>query len=130
MKERDVPQDAGKLGGFKELAYVVSDGGVYTTTQSAGWSAKNIANDLAWEEIRRQVAAVCQAVKAGRRSPLAYHMVRFQMNEGMLADFTGFSRRRVRRHLEPDGFRELTPDEVRRYAESFGIGEEELCTIP
>lgn len=130
MKEGDVPQDAGKLGGLKELAYVVADDGTYTTAQSAGWSAKNIANDLAWEEIRRQVEVVCQEVSDGRKSPLAVHMARFQMNEGMLADFTGFSRRTIRRHLEPDGFRGLKPDELRRYAECFGIGEDELCRIP
>lgn len=130
MKEGDVPQDAGKLGGLKELTYVVSDGGAYTTAQSAGWSAKNVANDLAWEEIRRQVEAACREVRAGRRSPLAYHMARFQMTEGMLAEFTGFSRRRVRRHLEPDGWRALTPEEARRYAETFEIGEDELCRTP
>jgi hypothetical protein len=130
MKAEDVPQDAGKLGAFRELAYGVAPNGTYTAVQSVGWSAKNIANDLVWEEIGRQVEAVRQDVKAGRKSPLAYHMVRAQMNEAMLADYTGFSRRAVRRHLEPEGFSALQPEELRRYAESLNLKVDDLCTIP
>lgn len=130
MKLEDLPQDAGKLGGFLELAYVVDGNGAYTTAQSAGWSAKTIANDLVWEELRRQLEEVRRDVKEGRKSPLAYHMARFQMSEDMLADYTGFSRRKVRRHLTMDGFRELAPDELRRYAECWNIGVNELCTTP
>ena len=130
MKREDVPQDAGKLGELKELAYAVAGNGAYTTAQSAGWCAKNIANDLVWEELRRQLEDVVREVKAGRRSPLAYHMARFQMDENMLAEYSGFSRRMVRRHLVPEGFLKLGQDELRRYAESLNIGVDELCKIP
>jgi len=130
MKKGNVPQDAGKLGGFKELAYVVADDGAYTTVQSSGWTAKNVANDLAWEEIHRHIENALCEVKEGRKSPLAYHMARFQMNDGLLADYTGFSLRKVRRHLEPDGFRAMTQHELLCYAGSLNIGVDELCKIP
>lgn len=130
MKKEDVPQDAGKLGEFRELAYVVSANGVYTTAQSSGWTAKNVANDLAWEELGRHQEAALREVKEGRKSSLAYHMVRFQMNEGMLSDYTGFSRWKIRRHLTPDGFRGMDPADLRRYADSFNIKVDELCTTP
>ena len=130
MKKEDVPQDAGKLGGLLELAYVVSASGAYTTVQSSGWAAKNVANDRVWEELGRHQEAALREVKEGLKSPLAYHMVRFQMNEEMLADYTRFSRRKIRRHLTPDGFRALEPDDLRRYADSFNIKVDELCTTP
>jgi len=115
---------------MKEICYAVDHEGHYVLAQSAGWEPKNIANDQAWEVIRHQLAAVVSKIDAGKLSPLAYHMVKNQMTPGLLARYAGCSWWRVRRHLKPSGFRKLSIDMQKRYADIFDITPEALGAIP
>ena len=132
MKVSEVPQDRGMIDdkSVREICYAVAEDGRYVLAPSAGWEPKNIANDQAWDLIRRQVADTLAKIRAGKLSPLAYHMVRNQMNVGLLAKYARCSRWRVWRHLKPAGFRRLTPDLRRRYAAVFELSVDMLGTIP
>lgn len=130
MKTKDVPQDVGLNQGQSEITYAVDEDGRYVQAPSLGWEPKNIANQQAWELIRKEIASEIEQIRTGKRSPLAYHMARNLMNVGLLAGYAGLSRWRVRRHLKPDGFKRLDRDMLKRYADIFGISPEALQKIP
>lgn len=128
MKIGEVPQQPGMItDGRREICYAVDDNGKYVLAGSAGWEPKNIANDQAWEIIRRQIHETVEKIRAGKRSPLAFFMVSHQMTPALLARYVGFNRWRVQRHLRPSVFRKLKPEILERYAELFDVSVERLC---
>lgn len=130
MKKEDVPQQGGLNAGCREVNYAVDDDGRYTLEPSVGWEAKNIALRQAWEAIVDQLREVIVEIKAGDRSPLAYHMVKNQMDPALLAQYSGVARWRVKRHLKPAPFARLDTAALTPYAELFGISAEELRLVP
>ena len=108
MKIDQVPQDKGMItDNRREVCYAVDKDGRYVLAQSAGWGPKNIANRQAWDVIEEQVGRTLEKIRVGKLSPLAYHMAKNQMSEGLLAQYAGFSRWRVKRHLKPKAFGNL-----------------------
>ena len=89
-----------------------------------------MANDQAWNLIRTEVTAILKKIRAGRLSPLAFHMTNNQMSPGLLAKYAGCSRLRVWWHLRPGGFNRLTPRMLQRYADIFDIDPAALKTVP
>lgn len=132
MKMSDVPQDQGMIDNpnLQEICYAVDEKGGYVLAPSAGWEPKNVANDQAWELIRKQVSTAISKIRAGKLSPLAYHMAKHQMSVGLLAKYVGINRFRVWRHLKPSGFERLTPDMRRRYADIFELSVDALGIFP
>ncbi|MCF8029404.1 MAG: hypothetical protein K9K39_00740 [Desulfohalobiaceae bacterium] len=130
MRKYEVPQDVGLAGEMCEVNYALNENGEYELVPSYGWEVKTVTLKQAWEEILQSVEDVLEKVKAGRLSPLAYHMVAHQMDEKLLAKYAGLSRWRVKRHLKPRGFRRLKPGILQRYAWVFELGQEELCHVP
>lgn len=131
MKMADVPQDRGMITGRRhEICYAVDEHGRYVLAPSSGWEPKNLANSQAWDLIREQVQATLNKVKAGKLSPLAFHMVNNQMTMGLLAKYVRYSRWRVWLHLRPKGFNRLTPPMLKRYADVFEIDVAALTKMP
>jgi hypothetical protein len=131
MKVNEVPQDRSMITGEnREICYAVDEEGRYVLASSAGWEPKNMANNQAWDLIRKEVATTLKKIRAGRLSPLAFHMVNNQMNPGLLAKYVGWSRFRVRLHLRPRGFNRLTSRMLQRYADVFEIDAAALKTVP
>ena len=131
MKIEDVPQDQGMMSDERrEVCYAIDGKGRYSLVPSHGWDPKNVANSQAWQQIHQRVSRVTAQVRAGRRSPLAYHMARHQMSLGLLASYARLSRLRVWLHLRPQGYRRLTPELRRRYAGIFAIEPAELDLVP
>lgn len=126
MKADNVPQDAGKLDGEKELCYAVDAEGNYTTVQSAGWQAKNITLDQAWTYINEQVQSALTKIKAGEQSNLAYFMALNQMDLKLLSDYSNYSRRQIKKHLKPKNFKTLSSDVLQNYAHIFRISVQDL----
>lgn len=127
MRKQDVPQDAGRMNdGVREISYAVDEDGRYVLVPSAGWEAKAVVNDQAWEIIEEEVTRQIRLVREGQRSPLAVFMARNLMEEGLLASYMGIARWRVRRHLRPDIFARLKPAFLERYAALFGVTVQEL----
>lgn len=130
MKKTDVPQQGGLNAGCREVNYAVGEEGRYVLEQSVGWEAKNIALHQAWEAIVAQLGQVLAAIRRGEQSPLAYYMARHQMDAGLLAQYAGVARWRVRRHLKPAVFARLDDRALTPYAELFGITPEQLRQVP
>ncbi len=130
MRKEEVPQDRGFSDGVEEIAYAVDEAGRYVLVRSRGWDPKTVANEQAWEVIEEEIAEQVRLIRAGKRSPLAYHMVRNLMDVGLLASYAGYARWRVKRHLKPGPFRKLSPEAIGRYAAVFGITAEELRRPP
>jgi len=130
MRRKDVPQNEALFGRWKEVTYAVDDDGRYVLVESVGWEPANIANHMAWESIDTEVGAVLARVRAGKLSPLAYHMARHQMDPGLLAGYARLFRWQVRRHMKPAGFRRISPALADRYAGIFRITRQELMSVP
>lgn len=130
MKRKDVPQDKAILGQWHEICYALDEDGRYVLAPSAGWDPANVANLQAWEVIAEDVAAAIEGVRAGKASPLAFHMARCQMDAGLLAGYVQLSRWRVKRHLRPAVYARLKPELRERYARVFGVAAQELDRIP
>jgi hypothetical protein len=130
MHKNEVPQDEALFNGMSEVCYAVDESGRYVLAESAGWEPANIANLQAWEVIHAEVASVLAKVKAGEASPLAYHMVRHQMDAKMLASYAGLFGWQVRRHMKPAPFAKLKPAQLERYAQILKTTVEDLCRVP
>lgn len=130
VKKNDVPQQSGLLSGNREVNYAVDADGRYVLESSVGWEAKNIALRQAWEAIADELTVVLAEIKAGKKSTLAYHMVKNQMDPALLSQYSGVARWRVKRHLKPAVFAGLRAADVAPYAELFRITVDELRLVP
>lgn len=130
MKQQDVPQQKGLLAGTREVAYAIDSNGSYKLEHSVGWEAKDIALRQAWEAIEEQVVDVIGEIKTGKKSPLAYHMINNQMDETLLAQYSGIARWRVKRHMKPSVFNKLNKATLHLYSTVFNMNVEELALVP
>lgn len=130
MKKEDVPQHGDLTAGCREVSYAVDADGRYHLELSAGWEAKNIALRQAWEAITEELQEVIAEIARGRKSPLAYHMVKHQMDPVLLSQYSGIACWRVKRHLKPAVFARLEPATLMIYADLFSICIETLRQVP
>lgn len=130
MKKEEVPQHGGLTAGCREVNYAVDADGKYSLELSVGWEAKNATLRQAWEAIVEQLHLVLAEISAGHKSPLAYHMVKNQMDVSLLAQYSGFSRWRVKRHLKPQVFERLNSSVLAVYADLFRISITQLQQVP
>jgi len=130
MKKEDVPQQFGLSAGCKEINYAIDSAGRYTLAQSAGWEVKTIALRQAWEAIVDQLHQVLAEIRTGEKSTLAYYMVKNQMDLSLLSQYSGITRWRVKRHLQPTVFNKLDAVTLAPYAELFGINIDQLRMVP
>ncbi len=127
MKKDNVPQDeSNMLDGTIKVVYAVDQEGKYQKVSSAGWEPENIALSQAWEVINEKIEEARRDVQAGKLSPLAYHMEKNIMSPGLVADYMGFSSKKVKKHLEPQAFGKLDEATLQKYADVFQVTIEEL----
>ena len=126
MRVEKVPHDVGKMGGEKELCYAVDENGNYVTVQSEGWEAKNTTLDQAWDFVQSQITAAGKKVQAGEQSNLAYWMAVNMMELKLLSDYSGFSKRKIKKHLCPKVFENLDTAVLEKYAYIFKISIKQL----
>ena len=127
MKKDDVPQDLSSLGKItKEVCYATDNSGKYVTELSKGWDIKITALDAAWQDIEGRIAAAREKVLNGKASPLLFFMEWGLMNIGILADYTGFWKWQIKRHLKLGVFKNLSDKKLRRYAEVFNVSVDDF----
>ncbi|HDZ62221.1 MAG TPA: hypothetical protein ENH40_03650 [Nitrospirae bacterium] len=113
----------------RELCYAVDESGNYTTVRSTGWKAKQIVNAQAWELIEEKANDVKKKVLRGELSPIAYYMARHQMDLKLLSDYAGFSKRKIKKHLNPECFDKLDDSILEHYAKVFSLTVDELKEV-
>jgi len=129
MKKKDVPQDPG-LDIERKLMYAEDEDGHYVGVQSLGWEVSNVSFSRYWAHVGRTLSEARARIQRGERSPLYYWMRVHQLTEGMLADYVGMWKWRVKRHLRPRGFYKLKPEALARYAEALQTPVEQLQRVP
>lgn len=127
MKKSEVPQDKSALENFtREVCYVKNEDGQYDTELSTGWEAKKVALDEAWKEIERRTSDAREKIKKGEASPILYFMEEKLMDFTVLAGYTRIWKFRIKRHLKPSAFKNLSDSVLKRYADAFEISINEL----
>lgn len=130
MKKEDVPQDISALGKLTtEVCYATDESGKYVPTKSRGWDVKITALDTAWQDIEGRIAAAKQKVLANEASPLLFFIELGLMDISLLADYTGFWKWQIKRHLKPDVFKKLSDKKLQKYAEVFNVSVAQLKTM-
>ncbi len=131
MQIDEVPQDEAflKEGKIRDVCYVVDREGHYTRALSKGWSPKNEAIQLAWDEIYLHAEETRKKVMEGVLSPLAFYMELGIMDIHLLADYTGIPKRKVKRHLKMKHFLKLDATSLNRYAEALNMTPGELTDV-
>jgi hypothetical protein len=128
MKKNEVPQDDANIleGKLKVVKYAVDDDGSYTKVKTVGWEPENIVLGQAWEDINEQVEEVRAKVKAGKLSPIAFHMAKQMLEPAMVAGYAGIPVLLVKLHMRPWFFKRLSPKKLDQYAAAFRITSEAL----
>lgn len=121
MDVDQVPQDDSILEGRLRACYAQDAQGRYVIAPSRGWSVEAIANAQAVGDVQARISAALAEVRAGRASPLSYHMARCHMDVGLLAASSGIWSWRLRRHLVPRVFERLPERLLQRYADALGM---------
>jgi hypothetical protein len=131
MKIEDVPQDSRFLDdtNVRDIYYAMDSDGRYRQVTSVGWEPKNEALALTWENILEEAELLRQDVLARKKSPLAYHMKTHLFNVGILASYSGISKKVVKKHLQPEEFEQLDDATLKKYADVLNITVEELKKV-
>jgi hypothetical protein len=131
MEYKNVPQDnISTYANNKKAIYATNEKGEYGIVASTGWEVEEEATKQALIELQRQADDAYDAVSAGARSPLYFHMYDRRMDLQVLAESTGMFKWRVKRHFDPVRFKKLPQKMLQRYADVMGISIETLCKLP
>ena len=132
MKVSDVPQDLKYMKGsvVRDLSYAVDEHGVYTSVVSDGWTPKNDALEITLDDIGLQCEEILERYRKGETSPLEYHMAKNLMSIELLSDYSGVSKRTIRKHFDPAVFARLDDDTLNIYADTLRITVDELKSMP
>jgi hypothetical protein len=132
MKIKDVPQDDDGFlqeGKVRDLCYAVDEDGNYKQVLSIGWNPKNEAMKMAIQLVEEQVEKTRLEVMEGKLSPLAYYMEKNIMDIKLVSQYTGIAKRKIRKHLQPDVFKNLKSSVLEQYAKVFNVSPGDLSDI-
>ncbi|MDQ2070004.1 hypothetical protein [Natronospira bacteriovora] len=130
-REEDLDASGNRvLEGERKAVYVRGEDGRYHLQASEGWKVEEVVTSAAVAEFQRLTAEALDDCRAGRASPLAFHMYRSRLDPGSLAQAMGIARWRVRRHLRPGPFARLSPRLLARYAEILDMHPDALTQEP
>ena len=131
MDVTDIPQDAENFyEGHKRAVYARAEDGHYVMAQSRGWSVETFFTAQAVGDIEERARQVAVAVRAGRASPLEYHMLAKMMTPQTLAQSCQLFVWRVKRHLRPSAYAALSLRVKEKYARALGMTVTELDQLP
>mgnify|MGYP003391672605 CR=1 FL=1 len=128
MKKSEVPQDQSSLKdkNYKELYYAVDEDGKFTTELSTGWEPKTIVQEYNLNHLKEIIEEAKNKVKNGESSPIEYFMELNRMDWAVLADYMNKWVWQIKRHRNPNVFKNLSNKTLNKYAETFGISVQEL----
>jgi hypothetical protein len=131
MKVEEVPQDGKYLGetNFRDLYYALDEEGHYCQVTSVGWNPKNEALSLTWDSISEETEHTRREVLAGEKSPLAYHLEVHLFDVGIFASYSGIPKKTIKKHLQPEAFKQLDDSMLKKYADVLNITVEELKKV-
>ncbi|MCX6250652.1 MAG: hypothetical protein NTX61_07865 [Bacteroidetes bacterium] len=126
LPDNDYQEDNFSLSPNRELFYCFDEKGNYKKLVDNHYEANRLIIKQGWDAVNERVGQVRDQIVQGKLSPLAFFMEKTMMEVTILADYSGFSKRKVRKHLTPNGFSKLSPSRLETYAKVFDITVEEL----
>ncbi len=131
MKIKEVPQDGEILesSGVRDVCYAVDENGKYTQVVSVGWEPKNDAINFAWDAINEETENIKADVLSGNVSPLAYHLSTHLMTPSILSDYSGFTKREIKKFCKPYHFAKLSYEDLTKLADALKISVEQLISV-
>ena len=117
MKEKDVKID------FKPhqlIVYAEKDDNSFGPVQTGSYISKNYLDDFRQKHTHLDEALI-EKLKAGEISPVYYYMMMEDLSVSELAARAGIRAGKVKKHLQPKYFGEITAAQLKRYSEVFNI---------
>ena len=131
MQVNDVPQEGNAtLSGVRKAVYAKDENGQIVSVASRGWEVEEIVTQQAVDALKQQADAALLRARAGQASPLECWMFAKRMDVVVLSQSTGIWQWRVRRHLQPARFAQLSNKLLTTYADALGISLEQLRALP
>jgi len=116
MKVKEVPQDGKRVQKSRIINYALNDERKFEKILSNGWDTGYYAAINLREEYKEMAEQAKERVKNNQTSPLEYFMYHASLDLDSLAQFMEISKRKVKRHLTPQGFDKLGDDILEKYA--------------
>ena len=110
------------------ILYVEKDDGKYGPMQTGSFISANYMEDYLYKRRNLELELREQLV-TGHISPVKYYMVLIDLSFSELAARAGIRKSRVRKHLDPVGFRDATIDELLKYSTVFNIPVSNLLQV-
>lgn len=123
-----MPQDGFDLKTFNStrINYAVDKNGKYIATESSGWDV----NDAVMHNFQGYFDELSEEAKKKflnkESSPLEYFMYHFGLDLTTLAMQIKFSKRKIKKHFNPQIFEKLDDKTLQVYADIFRISIEEI----
>lgn len=102
------------------ILYVEKEGGIYGPVQTGSYLTANYLDDFFLKR-RNLEADLRDQVLRGVITPIRYYMVLEELTMQELAARAGIRKSKVKKHLDPSQFGNVTVEELRRYATVFNV---------
>lgn len=107
------------------ILYVEKEDGQFGPMQTGSFITKNYIDDY-FEKRKNLVKALREQISQGKISPVQFFLVLEDLTLTELSSRTKIPLRKIRKHLLPSHFEQLSGEMLRRYATVFNITVEEL----
>jgi hypothetical protein len=125
MKEKDLHIEDKE---HELILFAEKDDKSYDAVKTGSFMVKNYLDDhlMKRENLEKELRA---ELNKGKISPVYYYMVYQDMGIGDLAGRVGISKRKLRKHFNPEVFARLDPAALEKYAMIFGVTVEEMKSL-
>jgi hypothetical protein len=117
MKEKEARVDYKK---HQLVLYVEKKNGSYGPLKTGSYITKNYLDDY-WLKRENLEKEYLGKVKNGEISPIAFYMILEELTPSELAARVKIPVRKVKKHLQPGHFGDMTVEELGRYSDVFNI---------
>lgn len=118
MKEKDIRVEGKDT--HKLIMYAEKKDGSYDAIITGSYIVKNYVDDF-WEKKQRIEEEFLEKIKQGETTPIMLYMMLEELTEVELASRVGISVRKVKKHMKPDHFENMSLRTLKRYAEVFDV---------
>jgi transcriptional regulator with XRE-family HTH domain len=116
LKEKDAQFKSDR----KLVMYVENNDGAYNPIETGSYMIETHFDDFL-EKRSNLRNNYSDKLKNGEISPIEYYRVLINISIGDLASRIGISSRKVKKHLQPENFKTIKIDTLKRYADVFRV---------
>ncbi len=118
MKEKDLMVNCPE---HQAIYYAEKDDGTYGPFQTGDYMAGNYIDDHLYKLTGNLYKSLTEQLKNGEISPIYFFMNIEMLTVPELASRVGISKRSLKKHLSPEGFKKLNISKLKRYADILNI---------